>query len=189
MAQANVKLTVDATGATRALQNVQNKTNQLQSAFGSLRTAIGGIGIALMGKNALQTSASFEKLNVRLGLLTKASGTFAKSQQIAADAQKAFGLSATEALEGITDITARLAPLGVGVDDIKSTLDYCIAIQSLQRLSEQLKCSTIECFSEAILNCLEELYGPLPMTLILRKCHAPIPGFTGDVGIERSRNI
>ncbi len=74
-------------------------------------------------------------------------------------------------------------------DDIKLTLDYSIAIQSLQRLSEQFKCSTIECFSEAILNCLEELYGPLPMTLILRKCHAPIPGFTGDVGIERSRNI
>ena len=53
--------------------------------------------------------------------MTKASGTFARSQEIAANAQKAFGLSATEALEGITDITARLAPLNVGVEDIKST--------------------------------------------------------------------
>ena len=121
MAQANVRLTVDASGATRALQGVQNKTNQLQKAFGGLRTAIGGIGLTLLGKNAIQTAANFEKLNVRLGLLTKASGTFAASQKIAADAQKAFGLSATEALEGITDITARLAPLGVGVEDIKST--------------------------------------------------------------------
>ncbi len=121
MAQANVRLTVDATGATRALQNVQNKTNQLQKAFGGLRTAIGGIGLTLLGKNALETSNNFKKLNVRLGLLTKQSGTFARSQQIAADAQKAFGLSSIEALEGITNITGRLAPLNVGVEDIKST--------------------------------------------------------------------
>jgi len=121
VAQANVRLTVDASGATRALQGVQNKTNQLQRAFGGLRTAIGGIGITLVAKNALQTATNFQKLNVRLGLLTKSSGTFARSQQIAADAQRAFGLSSTEALEGITDITARLAPLGVGVEDIKST--------------------------------------------------------------------
>ena len=121
MAQANVKLTVDATNATRALQGVQNKTNALQKSFGGLRTAIGGIGITLLARQAVKTSANFEKLNVRLGLLTKASGTFARSQEIAANAQKAFGLSATEALEGITDITARLQPLGVGVEDIKST--------------------------------------------------------------------
>jgi|TARA_A100001391_G_scaffold155272_1_gene113072 tape measure domain-containing protein len=121
VAQANVRLTVDATGATRALQNVQNKTNQLQKAFGGLRTAIGGIGLTLLGKNALETSNNFKKLNVRLGLLTKQSGTFARSQQIAADAQKAFGLSSIEALEGITNITGRLAPLNVGVEDIKST--------------------------------------------------------------------
>ena len=118
MAEAVVRLKVDATSANRALTGVQAKTQKLQSAFGGLRTAIAGIGIGLLAKQAVSTSANFEKLNVRLGLLTKASGTFAKSQQIAADAQKAFGLSATEALEGITDITARLAPLGVGVEDL-----------------------------------------------------------------------
>jgi len=121
VAQANVKLTVDATSATRALQGVQNKTNTLQKSFGSLKTAITGIGITVLARNAIRTSANFDKLNVRLKLLTKASGSFARSQEIAADAQKAFGLSATEALEGITDITARLQPLGVGVEDIKST--------------------------------------------------------------------
>ena len=121
MAEAVVRLRVDASGATRALNGVQSQTNKLQSAFGGLKTALGGIGFTLLAKQAVQTSANFEKLNVRLGLLTKANGTFAKSQQIATEAQKAFGLSATEALEGITDITARLAPLGVGVEDIKST--------------------------------------------------------------------
>ena len=121
MAQANVKLTVDASQATRALQGVQNKTNTLQKSFGGLKTAIAGVGITVLARNAIRTSANFDKLNVRLRLLTKASGTFARSQEIAADAQKAFGLSATEALEGITNITARLQPLGVGVEDIKST--------------------------------------------------------------------
>ncbi len=121
MAQANVKLTVDATNATRALQGVQNKTNSLQKSFGGLKTAIAGVGITVLARQAVNTAANFDKLNVRLKLLTKASGTFARSQEIAANAQKAFGLSATEALEGITDITARLQPLGVGVEDIKST--------------------------------------------------------------------
>ena len=121
MAQANVKLTVDATSATRALQGVQNKTNTLQKSFGGLQRVIAGVGLTVLAKQAISTSANFEKLNVRLGLLTKASGTFARSQEIAANAQKTFGLSATEALEGITDITARLQPLGVGVEDIKTT--------------------------------------------------------------------
>jgi len=121
VAESIVKLKVDATGATSALKGVQNQTNKLQQSFGGLRTAIASLGVGLLARQAVNTSANFEKLNVRLGLLTKSSGTFAKSQQVAADAQKAFGLSATEALEGITDITARLAPLGVGVDDIKST--------------------------------------------------------------------
>ena len=87
MAEAVVRLRVDASGATRALKGVQAQTNKLQSAFGGLRTAIGGIGLTLLAKNAINTSTSFEKLNVRLGLLTKASGTFARSQEIAADAE------------------------------------------------------------------------------------------------------
>jgi len=121
VAQANVKLTVDASQATRALKGVQQQSSGLQRAFGGLKTAILGVGVTALGRQAILTSANFEKLNVRLGLLTKASGTFAKSQEIAAEAQKLFGLSATEALEGITNITARLQPLGVSVEDIRTT--------------------------------------------------------------------
>ena len=120
MAEAVVRLRVDASGATRALNGVQNQTNKLQNSFNGLRNAILASGVVLVGRQAVQTSANFEKLNVRLGLLTKSSADFAKSQQIAADAQKAFGLSAVEALEGVTDITARLAPLGTSVEDIRT---------------------------------------------------------------------
>ena len=120
MAEAVVRLKVDASGATRALDGVQNRTNKLQGSFNGLRNAIAATGLVLIGRQAVNTSANFEKLNVRLGLLTKASGSFAASQKIATDAQKAFGLSATEALEGVTDITARLAPLGSSVEDIRT---------------------------------------------------------------------
>ena len=120
MAEAVVRLRVDASGATRALNGVQNQTNKLQNSFNGLRTAIVSTGIVLIGRQAVNTSANFEKLRVRLGLLTKESGSFGKSLKIATDAQKAFGLSATEALEGVTDITARLAPLGTSVEDIRT---------------------------------------------------------------------
>tara|TARA_R100001129_G_scaffold66553_1_gene45431 strand:+ start:179 stop:2008 length:1830 start_codon:yes stop_codon:yes gene_type:complete len=120
VAEAVVRLKVDASGATRALDGVQNRTNKLQGSFNGLRNAIAATGLVVLGRQAVNTSANFEKLNVRLGLLTKASGSFAASQKIATDAQKAFGLSATEALEGVTDITARLAPLGSSVEDIRT---------------------------------------------------------------------
>jgi len=115
-----VRLKVDASGATRALNGVQQKTNALQKSFGGLRTALAGIGLTVVARQAVNASATFDKLKIRLGLLTKESGSFAKSLQIAKDAQKAFGLSTIEALEGVTDITARLAPLKVGVDDIRT---------------------------------------------------------------------
>ena len=120
MAEAVVRLRVDASGATRALNGVQQKTNQLQNSFNSLRNIIAATGIAVVGTQAVRTAANFEKLNVRLKLLTKSSEDFAQSQKIASDAQKTFGLSATEALEGVTNITARLAPLGSSVEDIKT---------------------------------------------------------------------
>ena len=120
MAEAVVRLKVDASGATRALNGVQQKTNALQKSFGGLRTALAGIGLTVVARQAVNASATFDKLKIRLGLLTKESGSFAKSLQIAKDAQKAFGLSTIEALEGVTDITARLAPLKVGVEDIRT---------------------------------------------------------------------
>ena len=82
MAEAVVRLRVDASGATRALNGVQQQTNTLQRSFGGLRTAIAATGITVIGTQAVRTSANFAKLNVRLKLLTKGSADFAKSQKI-----------------------------------------------------------------------------------------------------------
>ena len=71
MAESIVTLRVNTTQATKALQGVQTKTTKLQGAFGALKTAIVGVGLTALAKQAVSTSTNFEKLNVRLGLLTK----------------------------------------------------------------------------------------------------------------------
>jgi dihydroneopterin aldolase len=74
-------------------------------------------------------------------------------------------------------------------DDLSETVDYSIAIKALQHLALDLKCKTIETFSDQILNCLEDLYGQVPVHIFLRKCAPPIAGFNGTVGIERFRYL
>ena len=73
-------------------------------------------------------------------------------------------------------------------DDLATSLDYSRAIIALQELSRGLVCQTIEHFSDRVLDQLERLYGPVPVRLELRKCAAPVPGFSGVVGVERRRH-
>ena len=73
-------------------------------------------------------------------------------------------------------------------DDLSRSADYSRAVQAVQSLANSLQCQTIEHFSERVLALLEELYGPVPMRVLLRKCAAPIPGFGGTVAVERHRH-
>ena len=72
-------------------------------------------------------------------------------------------------------------------DDLGASLDYSKAITALQALARGLVCQTIEHFSDRVLDQLEQLYGPVPVRLELRKCSAPVPGFSGVVAVERRR--
>ena len=72
-------------------------------------------------------------------------------------------------------------------DALEHSLDYSLAIQALQRQARTIRCLTLEHWSEQIFLLLEELYGPVPMALELRKCQAPVPGFCGIVAVQRSR--
>jgi len=118
VAQANVKLTVDATNATQALKGVQNQTNQLQKAFGGLKTALLGIGFVAVAKNIVSTTVEYQKLEQRLKVLTATNGQYAQSVELARQAQVKFGLSGTEALEAVTNLQARLGSLGVSMEDM-----------------------------------------------------------------------
>ena len=79
MAQANVKLTVDATSATRALSNVQRQTNTLQKSFGGLKTAIAG-GMALMGIPVIPSAMAYDARRASYESYAK---NFAKAQSSA----------------------------------------------------------------------------------------------------------
>jgi dihydroneopterin aldolase len=73
-------------------------------------------------------------------------------------------------------------------DDLSGSLDYSRAIIALQAQARSIRCLTLEHWSEQILSLLEELYGPVPVWLELRKCAAPVPGFSGIVAVQRTRH-
>ena len=73
-------------------------------------------------------------------------------------------------------------------DALGDTLDYSQLITALQQQARSLICQTLEHYSERILDRIEELYGPVPIRLELRKCQAPVPGFDGVVAVRRSRH-
>jgi dihydroneopterin aldolase len=74
------------------------------------------------------------------------------------------------------------------LDDLGLSLDYSQAIGALQRQASEVRCLTLEHYSERILDQLESLHGPVPTRLELRKCAAPVPGFTGLVAVRRQRH-
>ena len=79
-----------------------------------------------------------------------------------------------------------LTPAGRS-DALADTLDYSQLITALQRQARSLRCQTLEHYSERILDLVVELYGPVPVSLELRKCAAPVAGFSGVVAVERRR--
>ena len=150
MAQANVKLTVDATSATRALQGVQTQTNKLQSAFGGLKTAIAGIGITMIARNAVKAATDFEKLNQRLKILTTENGTYSESLKLAEQAQTKFGLSSIDALEGVTNLQARLGPLGSSMDEITAIFNGFNTAAILSGASAQEQAGAMRQLTQAL---------------------------------------
>jgi len=74
-------------------------------------------------------------------------------------------------------------------DDVTLSLDYSLAIQALQQQARDIRCLTLEHWSDRILDLLEQLYGAVPMRIELRKCQAPVPGFAGIVAVQRGRHL
>ncbi len=121
MAQANVKLTVDASQATRALKGVQAQSTGLQNQLGKLKAAFAGVALTAVARQAVNTASNFQALQLRMKVLTSEFGEFAQAQELVAKAQDKFNLSIVEATKGVTDIFARLRPLGVSLKDIETT--------------------------------------------------------------------
>ncbi|MFZ9228881.1 MAG: dihydroneopterin aldolase [Prochlorococcaceae cyanobacterium] len=73
-------------------------------------------------------------------------------------------------------------------DQLDDTCDYSRLITALQQQASQIYCQTLEHWSEQMLDLAETLYGQVPVQLELRKCKAPVCGFTGVVAVRRSRH-
>jgi len=137
VAQANVKLTVDASQATRALKGVQTQSTALEKNLGRLKAAFAGVAIVGIGKQAVSTASDFQALQLRMKVLTSEFGEFAAAQELVRKAQDRFNLSIVEATQGITDIFARLRPLGVSLEDIEKTFMGFNTIAKLGGLNAQ----------------------------------------------------
>jgi len=121
VAQANVKLTVDASQATRALKGVQAQSTGLQNNLGKLKAAFAGVAFTAVARQAVNTASNFQALQLRMKVLTSEFGEFAGAQELVRKAQDRFNLSIVEATKGVTDIFARLRPLGISLKDIETT--------------------------------------------------------------------
>ena len=80
-------------------------------------------------------------------------------------------------------------------DALDLTLDYSRLITALQHQARELRCLTLEHYSDRILDlidsCAAEQLGEavqVPVRLELRKCAAPVSGFTGLVAVRRRRH-
>ena len=70
-------------------------------------------------------------------------------------------------------------------DDIKKTVDYSKLVQILKDQSKKIYCFTIEKYSNAILEIIDQEFKLSKIKIILTKCNPPITGFDGKVSIVR----
>jgi len=70
-------------------------------------------------------------------------------------------------------------------DDIKKTVDYAKLVEILKDQSKKIYCFTIEKYSNAILEIIDEEFKLSKIKIILTKCNPPITGFDGKVSIVR----
>ena len=70
-------------------------------------------------------------------------------------------------------------------DDIKKTIDYSELVEILKDQSKKICCFTIEKYSNAILEIINQKFKLSKIKIILTKCNPPITGFDGKVSIIR----
>jgi tape measure domain-containing protein len=128
----NGQFVTTAEAAAAGLENQGRAANNAANNFGRLQKAIRNVGIGFLIKRVVTAAATFNTLQLRMQLLTSEFGEYEQAQEVAARAAEKFGLSNREAAQGVTDIFARLRPLGVSLKDIESTF---VGFNSVAKLS------------------------------------------------------
>ena len=115
------KINAAANKSAKDFAKLDQRAGGITKRFNALGKVLAAGALLEIGRRSIQTAADFQRLELRLKILTEQTGEFAQAQAIATRGQKLFGMSATEALEGVTNITSRLKPLGVSLQDIETT--------------------------------------------------------------------
>tara|TARA_Y100001963_G_scaffold57421_1_gene80393 strand:+ start:3519 stop:5582 length:2064 start_codon:yes stop_codon:yes gene_type:complete len=139
LARSNVELTVNASQALRALGQVNSQTTALTGAVNTLRNAFIGVGAAAIVRSTVNQATNYERLNVRLKVLTNSTSDYKKALELVDDAQSKFAISQTEALDQLAGLQARLGPLGTSMEDVATIFNgfNTAAILSGATLQEQ----------------------------------------------------
>ena len=116
----------------RSFRDLESNAAKLGKRMGGLRGAIGKAAIGLVAFKAGQAALARIESVRRLQRLGGAYGEVAALQDAATEASKTFGLSQTEANQQFSQIYARLRPVGVTLEDIKSTF---VGFNTVARLS------------------------------------------------------
>jgi len=149
-AVSNVDLRVNASQAMAALNRLNGAAKGTAGTLGALKQLAASVGIGYLAKQSLQAAASFNDLKTRLKLLSSEYGEYEKATKLAAQAAKKFGLSTRESTQGITDIYARLKPLGVSLEDIKTTYMGFNTVAKLSGVSSMEAAGAFRQLSQAL---------------------------------------
>lgn len=142
MAEASVVIRVDASKAVKPLNDVGQAATKakgkldgvsssaknakgafagLKNAGGSLQGVLAGVGAGAALKGIVGAGVESMRTTKRLKLLSSQYGEQEKVAQFAAEAAQKYGLANTDAANGVADLFGRLRPMGVSLDDIKTT--------------------------------------------------------------------
>ena len=115
--------TSSASRASSAYRNLGTEVSGVDKTVRGLRNAFAALGGAVTASGILQTGIDAIEAERRIKLLTMSTGDSAEALALASRAASRFGLSSTEANEGVARLLARLKPMGLSLDDIESTFN------------------------------------------------------------------
>jgi hypothetical protein len=123
----NYSVGVSTSQGVQALQNLQNKLGQTNSAFAGLKNAIAGIAVGAFVTNAFQAANALTDMAKAAGISTQALLGFRDAvvanggeAQGAVDAMGRFGQAIDAAANGSKEAQDRLLQLGITLQDLRT---------------------------------------------------------------------
>lgn len=116
---ANVAINVDARGAARELNKVDEAAGQLNQTFGALKAAVAALGLAVAIKSIADVGNESQKSKIQIQALTAQYGELNQASQSIARIQKVLGISAIDARQGYGQLYAALRSTGVSTQQLE----------------------------------------------------------------------